>query len=469
MRIEMQPLGAMPLARAYIPPFPPRPTRKAGSFRLFLRARKNILAVWPDFTFAQGSFSYVALGRRIHIVSTPDCVREVFVDNAGLVERKTVQQRRALEALAGDGLIVSDGRLWRERRRSVAPVTHVSRLAALSRSMTQAVATLADDWNKRAVGRHVDVVEEMALLTAGIITTALFGSGVDPRHVSQMVEAFADYQRRVVQIDVLSLCGRFDRLPRLGQFGAVRAARRARRALDAIVTFALSDAGSDSLIRTMAQGDSGGRPPMDHEACRNEAAVMLLAGHETTANLLAWAFFILSQDAESEARLHAEVDCVLAGRAAVFEDLERLPFTKAIVQETLRLYPPVPLQARVASGDFKIGEKQVRDGDIVMLNAFILHRHRGYWIDPDAFRPSRFLPNDPLAPVDRYAYVPFGIGPRVCTGAAFGQTEAILCLATLAGRFRLRLEPGHRVEPVCRLSLKPGHELPMIIERRGAR
>ena len=217
-----------------------------------------------------------------------------------------------------------------------------------------------------------------------------------------------------------------------------------------------------SIIRSLADGRTGGG--LEVEAVHNEASVLFMAGHETTANTLAWAWFLLSQDAETEARLHREVDA-LGGRAAGYTDLPRLPFTRAVIEETLRLFPPVPIQARQTRQARTIRGRQVPGGSIMMLVPWLLHRHKRWWDQPDAFIPDRFLPGGSGIP-SRYAYVPFSIGPRVCTGAAFGLTEAILCLATLAQGFRLHLRPNWQVMPVCRLTLRPGDMLPMRLEPR---
>jgi cytochrome P450 len=191
-----------------------------------------------------------------------------------------------------------------------------------------------------------------------------------------------------------------------------------------------------------------------------------MAGHETTANTLAWAWYLLSQDAATESRLHAEVDA-LGGRPAGHDDMPRLRFTRAVVEETLRLFPPVPIQARVAAQRRQIAGREVPTGAVVMLVPWLLHRHRTYWTDPDSFIPDRFMPAATGVP-SRYAYVPFSIGPRICTGAAFGLTEAVLCLATLAQQFRLKLRDGWAVMPTCRLSLRPGDRLPMQLISRHA-
>jgi len=205
---------------------------------------------------------------------------------------------------------------------------------------------------------------------------------------------------------------------------------------------------------------------LDRTALRNEAAVIFMAGHETTANSLAWTWFLLSQAPQAEARVHAELAQVLGGRLPTLEDLPDLVFTRAVFEETIRLYPPVPLLGRQAMRDEAIRKRSIPAGSLVAVVPWLLHRHRRLWEQPDHFIPERFLPENAAAR-QRYSYVPFSVGPRVCAGQAFGLTEAILCLATLAQRSRLRLVPGTVVEPIGRLSLRPGERLPMRVEPRG--
>ena len=222
--------------------------------------------------------------------------------------------------------------------------------------------------------------------------------------------------------------------------------------------------GEASLIGAMAGSAlPGSGRPMDATAFRNEAATLFIAGHETTANLLAWAFYLLSQAPEVEARAVAEAQS-LGGRAAGWDDLPRLPYLRAVVEETLRLYPPVPLLARQAQQPVTIAGHGVARGDLVMVVPWLLHRHRRWWDAPDEFRPERFLAGAPER--HRHAYVPFSLGPRVCTGMGFGLAEAVIVLATLLPAVRLRLAPEARVFPVCRLTLRPGETLPMLLERR---
>lgn len=401
------------------------------------------------------------LRRSLFICNSPDTVKQVFIDDAENFERKSPQQRHALRPLIGDGLFVSDGPLWRERRKAIAPLTHVSRLAELTPAMTLVATERVALWQKCA-GQEIDALGQMAEMTADIICRTIFGSQLGHVAAKNVVEAFSDYQALIGQMDLISLLGLPDFIPRMHNRRIRGSAERIHVVLDGLTAEILHAGRRDepSLIRSLTI--SGLSP----EAIRNEASVLFMAGHETTANTLAWAWFLLSQDAEAEARVHAEVDA-LDGHAATYADLPRLAFTRAVIEETLRLFPPVPIQARETRDARVIAGRQVPAGAIMMLVPWLLHRHKLFWEQPDAFVPGRFMPGGSGVP-SRYAYVPFSLGPRICLGAAFGLTEAILCLATLAGAFRLRLRPGWDVMPVCRLSLRPGDQLPMRLEARRA-
>lgn len=448
----------------FIPPYPPRPARVHPPLKLLRVARQNLLAIWPEPTFSKEVFGHTLLRRQIFVCNSPDSVRQVFVDDAANVERKSPQQRHALQPLIGDGLFISDGKLWRERRKAVAPLTHVSKLPELAPAMTRAAAERLSIWESKR-GQEVDALAEMAEMTADVICRTIFGAELGHTAASTVVRAFSDYQALIGQMDLMSLLGLPDFVPRLQGRRIRHSAERIQAVVAQLMDEILRGArrGEPSLIRSLAQTEGGGAG-LSAEAVRNEAAVLFMAGHETTANTLAWAWFLLSQDAETEARLHAEVD-QLEGHPATYADLPRLRFTRAVIEETLRLFPPVPIQARETLEARTIAGRPLAAGAIVMLVPWLLHRHTLWWDQPDTFLPDRFMPGGSGVP-SRYAYVPFSIGPRICTGAAFGLTEAILCLATLAQGFRLRLRPGWEVMPVCRLSLRPGDSLPMRLEPR---
>jgi len=213
-----------------------------------------------------------------------------------------------------------------------------------------------------------------------------------------------------------------------------------------------------------AARDPDGRP-FDRKAVRDEAIVIFMAGHETTANTLAWAFYLLSQADWARARVHEEIHRELGGREPTFADMGRLVYTRTVIEETLRLYPPVPILGREAIAPTRIADKEVPEGALVLVAPWLLHRNANLWPRPDDFVPERFLPGRPRP--SKHQYVPFATGPRICPGMAFGLLEATLCLAVLAQRFDPTLAPGTDVRPVCRLTLRPGRHLPMRLVRRA--
>lgn len=447
----------------YIPPYPPRPPAVYAPLKLLRTARENLVAIWPEPTFSKEFFGHVILRRALFVCNSPDTVKQIFVDDAENFERKSPQQRHALRPLIGDGLFISDGPLWRERRKAVAPLTHISKLGELTPPMTQAAAERLALW-QRSPGQEIDVLGQMAEMTADIICRTIFGSQLGHVAAKAVVSAFSEYQALIGQMDLISLLGLPDFIPRMHNRRIRACAERIQAVVAGLMAEILEGHRRDepSLIRSLADAENGSG--LSVEAVRNEASVLFMAGHETTANTLAWAWFLLSQDPETEARLHAEVDALGDG-PATYANLPRLPFTRAVIDETLRLFPPVPIQARETREARTVFGRNVPAGSIMMLVPWLLHRHKRYWDQPDVFIPGRFLPGGSGIP-SRYAYVPFSIGPRICTGAAFGLTEAVLCLATLAKGFRLRLRPGWQVMPVCRLTLRPGDSLPMRLEPR---
>lgn len=465
---ELASAAAEPAAVPFVPPYPPRPLRPLGPLAALATARRNFLAVFEDKCFEYETFSTRLLTRRVLVCNSPDTVAQAFVAMHDSFERKTPQMRHALTPLLGDGLFISDGETWRQRRRIVAPIVHASRLSLFAPSMVEAAAEAAERWAVLPDGAPIDALRDMATLTAEIICRAVFGPRLGHEHATEIVAAFSEYQRLVGQLDLIYLLGLPDWLPRPHSSAIRRAARRIHQVLDHIIRDCedRSAAGEDSMIRRLFDArDPETGAALDREALRNEAAVIFMAGHETTANSLAWTWYLLSQAPEAEARLHAELAQVLGGRLPSLDDVPGLVYTRAVFEEAIRLYPPVPLLGRQAARGESIRERPIPAGSLVIVIPWLLHRHRKLWDRPDHFLPERFLPEN-AGGRERYSYVPFSVGPRVCAGQAFGQTEAILCIATLAQRVKLRLAPGAVVEPVCRLTLRPGERLPMQVQHR---
>lgn len=415
-----------------------------------------MIGVWQEANYSAEFITTKLLRRRLFICNSPETVRQAFVENAAAFERKSPQMRHALEPLLGDGLFVSDGLVWKERRRAVAPVTHVSRMAELTPVMTEVVGEWSVKWRALPENTEVDALEEMAEMTAEIICRTLFGRRLGGDAARQVVRAFTAYQAKVGQTAVAAMLRLPEWLCRIQAPGIRAEVRRIHAVLDGLIA-AVLDGDEPCLVRAMAE-----RGAMDRTALRNETATLFMAGHETTANTLAWCWYLLSQDGGAATRLAEEARGVLGGRIAGFADVEKLPFTRAVIEESLRLYPPVPVLAREAMEPAVIGENWVEPGSLVLVIPWLLHRNPTLWDGPDEFRPERFLGPPPA----RYSYVPFSLGPRVCTGQQFGLTESIIGLASLAQDFALTLRPGHAVMPVSRLTLRPGEHLPMRVGRR---
>lgn len=449
----------------FIPPFPPRFKEEPPRWKRLWLTSRNLIGIWEDKDFEREFSSVRVLNRRIFLCNSPDSVKFAFSTRNASFERKSAQMRHALAPLLGDGLFISDGETWRTRRRIVSPIVHVSRLSEFAPAMVGAADDVRSRW-MRAEGKTIDVLSECAALTADVICRALFGSQLSRDYTAQIVDGFSAYQRLIGQVDLTSLLGLPDWIPRWRAPAVHRSVARIHAVLDDVIERhrKLKSADASVIGRLLEARDESGAP-LPQDAIRNEIAVLFMAGHETTANSLAWTWYLLSQTPDIEGRLHAEIDSVTGGRLPDLADVPKLVFTRAIFEEALRLYPPVPVLPREALTDEQYNDRLIPKGSIVLVVPWLLHRHRALWERPDHFDPERFLPEN-AAVISKFAYIPFSIGPRICAGLSFGLTEAILCLATLAQSFTLRLKDGHVVKPVARLTLRPEGGLPMTVHRR---
>lgn len=456
-------------AEDYVPPYPFRHEVSPPVWTLIGMAKKNFLSIWSVRDFQGRLRSVKVFSRELTVCNRPDVVRQAFQSNHAALQRKSPQMRHALQPLLGDGLFVSDGATWAERRKLVAPIIHGSRVPGFSPIMVDTIEEKRAEWASKPKGSEVDVLAEMAHLTAEIISRTIFGRQLGKDYASEVVRGFSEYQKHIDQVDLYAIFGLPDWFPRFRRKAVKQAKTRILEVLDEIIDsyHARKDAGEVSVIGGLLEARDDNGNPMSREAIRNEAAVIFMAGHETTANTLAWTWFLLSQSPRVLAKLHAEIDAVLGERTPGFKDIASLPYAKAVIEETLRLYPPVPILAREATEKTEISGKQIAKGSLVLVVPWLMHRNPVLWDLPDSFRPERFL-DDSMKP-NKYGYVPFSIGPRICPGLQFGMTESILSLVILARQFDLRLKAGTDVQPVCRLTLRPGETLPMTLEPRSAR
>ncbi|MEP0456668.1 MAG: cytochrome P450 [Roseibium sp.] len=453
---------------AFVPPYPFRYEQMPPIWTLIGMAKKNFLSIWGMGDFQSRLRSTRVFTRELVICNRPDVVREAFQSNHRALQRKSPQMRHALEPLLGDGLFVSDTDTWAKRRKVVAPIIHGSRVPGFAPIMVDTIIEKRDEWAALPNGAEIDALEEMAHLTAEIISRTIFGRNLGANYASEVVEGFSDYQRHIDQIDLISMFGLPEWLPRFRGRAIRKSKDRILKVLDEIIDSysAQKDAGEASVIGGLLEARDENGEPLSRDAIRNEAAVIFMAGHETTANTLAWAWYLLSQSPATAQKLHLEIDTVLGDKTPTFKDVADLPYTKAVIEETLRLYPPVPILAREAMEDTEIGGKAIPKGSLVMVVPWLMHRNPVLWSKPDAFWPERFLQKSKRP--NKYGYVPFSIGPRICAGLQFGMTEAILSLAILARKFEPKLKPGTDVQPVARLTLRPGADLPMLLQTRAA-
>jgi cytochrome P450 len=333
--------------------------------------------------------------------------------------------------------------------------------------MTEIAEGLAGRWARLPDGASRDIAADMMQTTLQIISRAMFSSDSDDivEIVGRGVES---YQARVRPslADLLSLP---DWVPRPGKAGAAhRVLGEFDRAIDRLLAERSREAENgrrDLLARLLAARDEETGGGMSPKEVRDQVVTIFMAGHETTALALTWTWYLLSQHPAAEARLHAELDAVLGGRLPRHEDLAALPYTRMVLEESMRLYPPAHTLSRQAITEDEVLGRRVPAGALVFILPWLVHRHRRLWEAPERFAPERFAP-DRATTRPRFAYIPFGAGPRICIGAAFAMTEAMLILATVAQRFRLRLAPGQQVEPQGLITLRPRHGMKMVLERR---
>ena len=428
------------------------PRHEMGLVEVFRRARRNILEIVPEASLHQHIVSGNTAGQRWHMVTDPPALRRILRDKVASYP-KSEPTKAVLQPATGDSILIAEGEAWRWQRRAAAPAFRARNIAALGPVMTRA----AEDASARldgAVGRAADLFEEMVATAFDIINAVTFpvGTGVDHGAVHRALET---YLAGAARLDILDLVNVPAWVPRPSRMFAEAQLAEMQAQNDAAIARRRADPdrrGNDLLSLLMAAEDAETGRRMDDADLRNNLLTFIVAGHETTALTLAWAFYLLAHHPDIAAAARAEAQGALSGRAATAEDLPALPLIRQIVLESLRLYPPAALLGRTAAADDVLSGVEIRRGDTVSIPIYALHRHRRLWHDPDAFRPDRFADG---GPADRFAFLPFSDGPRVCIGAQFAIQEAVIVLATLIARFRFAPVPGRDPVPSMVLTLRP--------------
>ena len=427
-----------------------------------LAYRRGPLPFFQNLAEKYGDISYFKLGpQEAFFLNHPDLIKDVLVTNNQNFMKGLALQRA--KRMLGEGLLTSEGEFHRRQRRLAQPAFHRARVASYALVMTQYGAQMRASWRD---GATLDISEEMMRLTLAIVGKTLFDADVesDAPEVGEAMTVVMDLFNTIT-IPFFELLQKLP-LPQLRRFDGARAK------LDAIIFRMIEERRSGGKDRgdllsmlLLAQDEEGDGGRMTDAQLRDEAMTIFLAGHETTANALTWTWYLLSQNPDVEAKLHAEIDQVLGTRLPAVEDVARLRYTEMVLAESMRLYPPAWAIGRMALHDCELGGYVVRRRSLVLMSQYVMHRDARYFSDPLRFDPERWTP-EARESRPQFSYFPFGGGPRRCIGENFAGMEGILLLATLAQQWQMRLAPNHVVALRPVITLRPKHGMRMTLQRR---
>lgn len=430
----------------------PLGTEPLGILDSLSAARRNILGIIPERATREPIVSGHT-GTRWHMVTDPDAIRRILIERVEDYPKSMVT-KNLLRPAIGESMFIAEGADWRWQRRTAAPVFSHRNVMNLSPIMTAAAERSAERITQ-AGNRAVDMAADMVRTTFDIIAEVTFSAdgSFDTAAVHRGLES---YIAQAGKVSILDILGAPDWVPRLARLMASRTSvvdmhRAADEAIDARRQRGAQGI-PDLLDLLMAGEDPKSGRQMNTAEMRDNLLTFIVAGHETTALTLAWSLYLCAFDPDVQDRARAEVHSVCGDAPATGADVENLPFIRQIVDEALRLYPPGGVVSRTAKAKDSLCGAEILLGDTVMLPIYALHRHHAHWDAPDEFRPERFADRKAI---ERFTYLPFGDGPRICIGASFALQEAVIILATLLGRFRFTPVKGRDPKPVMILTLRP--------------
>lgn len=450
--------------RPIVPPTPPRAPDDMSFFGRLAVIKRNMIATWGQSAYEEDIIKGRFFFRNSVILNQPDAIRHVLLSNYENYSR-TPAGIRMLRPVLGDGLLIAEGHSWTFQRRTLAPAFTPRATANLVPHMTAVLDETIAKLDARTGEEAVDLRETMQRMTLEIAGRTMFSFGMD-RHGPTLRNFVMEYGARLGRPYFLDMV-----LPLSWPSPADLARARFRKRWTEFVAMLIAE--------RREMGKKAGAPPRDlfdlmdeardpetgkgfsDEQLVDEVATMILAGHETTATALFWALYLLSLDLETQEEVASETRGEHLDRIA---DIDRQKFTRAVIDETMRLYPPAFLIARAAREKDNAAGVEIGKGDIIMIAPWLLHRHEKLWDQPNAFIPKRFMSSEPP---DRFAYLPFGAGPRVCIGAPFAQAESVLALARLIGAFQVELaDTTNPVIPLGVVTTQPDHSPMFRITRR---
>ncbi len=459
--------AAAPPIRRISPPAPTPNERQLRPLAFLRTLRRNPIETWTRAHFEQPILSGRGLLGIGAVISHPPAIRRVLVDNAANY-RKDALQKRVLAPGLSDGLLTVEGAEWRVQRRAIAPIFTPRIVASFALPMVRQADALVARWSRIRPGRVIDAQKHMARVTLDILGDTIFSGGLE-RDPDAFMAAMGQFFTSVGPLDPADLLDFPEWVPRIAQIRSRPAIKFFEEAVDAIIERrkALLASGAaapeDLLTLLLKASDPLTGSGLSDDEVRANIITFIGAGHETTANALTWSLFLLSLSPEWRERLGAEAERALDGPPETAS--ERLVETRAVIEEAMRLYPPVASLSREAVGPDDLCGRRIRKGSLIIISPYVLHRHKRLWDDPESFDPTRFLPGA-REKIDRFSYLPFGVGPRVCIGATFSIQEAVIILASIMRRFELRPVEGFEVVPVQRITLRPRDGMRLELRRR---
>ena len=438
------------------PPTTPRFHRFGRVYAAAHLGMHDLLREYGDFMCWRGLID-------VYLVNHPDYLRPVLAQGYKRFSKRTIDYL-VLAQVMGNGLVSNDGPHWVKQRRLMQPMFASRNVNRFDETINSLTSTMMDHWQARTGGEAFHVDREMHRLAFRIVGATLFGSDIE-RHSEEVARILEVVNLRPQELRALMTLHSWIPTPYNLKW------KRAKKRLDGIV-YAMIEARrragageSDLLDRLLAARDEETGEGMDETQMRDEVVTLLLAGHETSANALTWTLYLLDANPAVEARLAEELAARLNGAPATAADLPRIPYLKQVVQESIRLYPPVWAYARRSEHEVEFGGYLLPADSYVGVVPWALHRHPDFWPDAERFDPDRFAPKQGEGR-HSYCYLPFAAGPRTCIGAGFAMLETQLVLAQILQRFRVRVVPGHPIEALAKVTLKPRHGMPVTLERR---
>ena len=383
-----------------------------------------------------------------YLINHPDYIRHVLVDNNRNYSKDT-RSNQIFGKVIGEGLITTEGEIWRKQRRMMQPAFHHTRIEKLDGLIVEVTNSMLDRWQHAYESNQpIDIAREMAALTLTVTTRSLFGVdlGDEVRELGEIINRAANYFEKPSNPQLIRSAQEF------GEIVGRIIQRRKQNFKD----------GGDLLSSMILARDDESGAGMDDEQLRSQVMTLTLAGYETTASALTWTWHLLSQNLWAVDRLRREVRKTLKGRMPRYSDLENLPFTGMVLDESLRLFPPAWILGRRAIGDDEIDGFYIPANTVIAICIYTMHRHPGFWDHPDAFDPERFSAKRSKGR-NKYAYIPFGAGPRQCIGNNFGLMEAALVIACILQRYELHSIPGMEVHPQALFVLRPNRDVLMSL------